>query len=459
MKIKNIITNLINPHSNNQEKARHEFILNIILAVSIISFVFLNIIRIIDVLTNPHDRGLALVFTLSILLFFIFLFWLSKRGLVTTASLLLIATYAIPTFYSFITWGADLPAALLLTVLLITMSGALIGAHLAFISTVIISLCLLTITYLQENKIIQVASYWRQESHDMGDAIVYTILLFVIATIAWLFSRGIKQALQRARASEKELKIERDSLEIKVIKRTQQIKQMEAEKINQLYRLAEFGRLSSGIFHDLINPLTAVSLNLEQITAHTENQVSNAKACLKRALIATNKMEGLIASIKKQINRKQDAKIFSINEEINETIQILSYKARRANVKIVFEADEKLSIHGDAIKFSQIITNLVSNAIEAYEQKNNKENQQVKINLSKESNSIKIVVIDGGCGIDNENINKIFEPFFSTKNRSDCGMGVGLSSTKNIVEKEFGGSISVHSGSNTVFQIILPTKL
>ncbi len=457
MIIKTFLKKLIHPKSKNKELARRELILNILLTASIACFVFLNTIRVIDVVTNPNDRGLPLIYTLFILAFFVFLWWLSRKGKIKIASLLLILIYALPTFYSFVAWGADLPAALLLVVLLVTMSGVLIGARFAFISTIITISFLITLTYLQENNIIGVNSYWRQERHTLGDAIAYTFLFLVIATIAWLFCREINRALRRAQKSEQALKQERDLLEIKVIERTKQIRQMEAEKINQLYRLAEFGRLSSGIFHDLINPLTAVSLNLEQISIDNENKISSAKSYLGQALIATRKMEDLIASIKKQIQRKSDLKTFSLNKEIEQTIQILSYKARQANVQVNFIANQELFLYGDAIKFGQIIINLIGNAIEACEQGDMEENK-VEIKLESKKDQILLTVSDNGCGINSKNIDKIFEPFFSTKQKSDRGLGLGLSSTKNLIEKDFRGTIEVNVDSNTTFVITLPLK-
>lgn len=81
--------------------------------------------------------------------FFLFLLYLSKKGWIKTAASLLIITYSLPMFYSFLTWGADLPAALLLAVLVIIMSGALLGANAAIFSTAILVTFSLVITYLQ----------------------------------------------------------------------------------------------------------------------------------------------------------------------------------------------------------------------------------------------------------------------------------------------------------------------
>lgn len=449
----------ISPRQIDEENQRKEKILNILLIFSSLSFFVLNVIRVTDyiIYTDANERGLPLGVTLTIMAFFIFLFWLNRRGWLKTSASLLVLTFSLPMFYSFLIWGADLPAAILLAVLVITLSGILLGARIAFLSTLFISLFLIVVTDYQAKGLIPVQSYWRSESAQIGDAVSYAILLLIIAAIAWLFCKEINRSLARARTSEALLREERDLLEIKVEERTQELREAEAEKINSLYRFAEFGRLSSGIFHDLMNPLTAVSLNLEQIKAETNTKISSAKSYLSQALLATGRMESLIASIKKQINQESVVSLFSLNQEIEQIIQILSYKARRAQVNLNFSASREIKLEGDAVKFGQIIINLLSNAIEACEDTNTKE---ILINLENTDNIIKITVKDTGAGILPENLTRIFNPFFSTKSRSGRGFGIGLASTKGIVEKDFHGNINVESELNrgTVFIINIPKQ-
>jgi len=457
--MKKIISQLLKPRSLDEDTKRQELILNILLAFSIFCFLIINVIRLIDVIDNPQDRGLPIIYTLLILAFFLFLFWLSRKGWIRTSAWLLIITYSLPMFYSFTFWGADVPAALLLAVLIITLFGVLISARLVLISTLAINFFLIILTHYQTTGAITMQNYWRLENHDIADAIVYAVLFIVIAIVAWLFAQEIKKALSRARTSEAELRKERDLLEVKVKERTKQIRQMEAEKINQLYRLAEFGRLSSGIFHDLVNPLTAVSLNLEQINSEGQNQISNAKSYLQQAILATRKMENLIISIKKQIQQDNNSSLFSINKEIEQIIQILAYKARRAGVQLNFSATEKVSHYGNAVKLGQIITNLICNSIEAYDQLAS-DNKLVNIKLAINEESVVITVTDWGCGIKTENLEKIFDHFFSTKQENGRGLGIGLASTRYLVEKDFQGQIKVTSqpGQGTKFIINFPQK-
>ena len=435
-------------------------ILNIILSFSIGAFILLNIIRIIDHIVYSEECGLPLWSTLLILAFLLWLRHMSRRGKMKLASILLIMLYSLPAAFSLIAWGADLPAGLLLCVLIIIMSVALLEAKAAFVTAIIVSGFLISLTAMQNSGFITVSSYWRQENNQIGDAIAYTILLLVIAGIIWLFAHGIRQMMLRARRSEMALKEERDSLEMKVAERTREIRQMEQEKIGQLYRLAEFGKLSSGIFHDLVNPLTAISFNLEQAHSEAEkkrqanDEISRAKTCLDQAMLAAHRMEGLIAGVKRQIQKESGSTDFLPREEIKEVIQILAYKARRAGVRIIFLGNDDFSFAGDAIKFGQIITNILANAIDA----SVSGSQDINISLAHDSEGMKIAITDRGTGIAPENMEKIFEPFFSTKKKNGQGLGIGLSLTKDIVEKSFGGTISVTSrlGAGTSFFITLP---
>jgi signal transduction histidine kinase len=455
-KIVRAITEILKPRNKNEDTARREYILNILIFFSIICFLILNIIRVLDFIAHGPDRGLPIAFTLIILGFFSFLFWLSKKSLIKSAAWLLIIIYSIPMLYSFLTWGADLPAALLMAVLIITFFGILMGSRAAVISALVINLALIILTYLQANGFMSPHAYWRQKSHEPGDAITYALLMMIITIIVWIFDRSLNKALTRAHLSEQALKQERDDLEIKVEERTNKIREMETEKIGQLYRLAEFGRLSSGVFHDLINPLTAVSLNLEQIKNENEANLIDAKDCLSQAISASHKMEDLIICIKKSI-RQENIKInFLPKTEIEVAMNILGYKSRKANTEVHFFCEDEAAFYGNPVKFSQIIINLISNSIDSCEAKKENFTQIVNINLKRQTEFIIIEVKDCGVGIPPENINKVFQPFFSTK--EEGGLGLGLSSTKNIIEKEFSGSIVVSSEINkeTIFTVTLP---
>ncbi len=458
MRIIKLFKEVTEPRQENEDAKRKELIVNTIIVFSLIGFFFLNIIKIIDCSVYNNKCGLPLWITLFIFLFFFILLQLSYHGWLKTVSSFLIIIFALPMFYSYYIWGADLPAALLLSILVIVLSGILLGARLAFISTLFIATTLIYLASQQSRGLISVQSYWRSQPVQLEDVISSIIILSIISLVAWLFCREINRSLKRALTSESLLKQERDLLEIKVEIRTQELRELESDKINQLYRFAEFGRLSSGIFHDLINPLCAVSLNLEQINTETNLKIMSAKSHLAQAILATNRMESLISSIKSQISRESVITEFSLNQEISQIIQILSYKAGRAHVKLDFICPDEIKLTGDGLKFGQIIANLTSNAIEACEKEQIK---FVRIKLIERETKIRLTVTDSGEGISPENLQMIFLPFFSTKKAIGQGLGLGLSSTKNIIEKDFSGEIKVISSvaGGTTFIIDIPKKV
>ena len=128
---------------------------------------------------------------------------------------------------------------------------------------------------------------------------------------------------------------------------------MQLDKIGQLYRLAEFGRISSGIFHDLINPLTAVSLNLEQINKSQEHTETSEK--IEQAVTAAKRMETLVTSVKKQLKQEECQKQFSLSKEIKSMLEFSKYRALKNKIEIKFRYQEEIELFGDPLKFSQII--------------------------------------------------------------------------------------------------------
>jgi signal transduction histidine kinase len=455
------------PKSKNDDFARREFILNILLVASIALIIFGAFLYAIVAIFNFFDPATHSNNTLSwgveiaMLAFFFLLYILSRKGFFSLAAYFLLGSFFLLAAYMSYRWGIELPASLLFYVLIIVMSGILINSRFAFLAAIFISLTAATINYFRIINIVQPNLYWKKEVWGITDIAMASIIFLVIATVSWLSNREVKKALVRAKKSEADLKIERDSLEIKVEERTKELKEAQLEKVTQLNRFAEFGRLSSGLFHDLINPLNAVALNMEGAKKHEEKNpyLAEVNSCLDRAIAAAAKMGDFVAALHRQIMKEEERKNFSLTEEIRQVIEILSYKALKAKVKIFFSSTGNVWTVGDAVKFSQISLNLIVNAIEAYPPAVNDAvkaggiKREVNISLQAKNNKIIFTVKDYGAGISATNARRIFKPFFTTKD--GAGMGIGLSMVKLAVEKEFGGTIKFVSeiGKGTTFII------
>lgn len=451
--IKRLITIVISPLSVDPDGAREEFILNVLLLACIglsLLALFINIAMWVTHTANPMPLAAYFI----IFSFFIFLYFLSRKGLFRwSAYCLLITLFSLITFQVY-AWGTDLPSALLSYVLIIVMAGVLINSRIAFVVTLIVSAVLSLITYYQVSGVIKFQQSWRLDGFNMADITVCVVIFLIIAIVSWLSNREIERSLIRARMSEAELKRERDSLEIKVEEKTRELKEAQAEKMAQLYRFAEFGRLSSGLFHDLINPLSAVSLSMQEVK---DVATKEAKTNVERAVLAAKKMEDLVITVRKQLAREENYALFSIDDEVKQVVNIMSHKSQSAGVPVSFASKEEIYVYGDGTKFHYAVLNLLANAIDAYKGMNVEEG--VSINLNKKGDQAVLKIADHGSGIEAEHLSKIFEPFFTTKAKHE-GTGVGLSTTKRIIEKDFSGIVEVASktGKGTTFKIKIPIR-
>lgn len=479
-KIRELFSYLLYSKSKNEDKARREFIFNVIsLSIVGLSIVALcnNIIWFLLGTTNSPMPISAIFILMS---FFGFLYFLSRKGFSQLASYLLLIIFFLITTYQIYAWGVDLPFGLLSYILIIVMAGVLISTRFAFIATLLTGGTMAIIGYLQNTNIVPPNRYWIVEIWNVSEIIATFVMMLIIATVSWLSNREIEKSLKRARKSEKDLKYERDMLEVTVEKRTKELRDAQAEKLGQLYRFAEFGRISSGLFHDLLNPLQAVSLNMEKIKSNKEKEdirshleqigkqtgaapLSEVVGYVDSAIRSAKKLEDLVLAVRKQLIRKEHRELFSLNEEIAYVIDVLSHKAQKAHVKISVKLPQNdVKLFGDATKFNQIVLNLIANAIDSYVfpnvTDNSEKEKRVQVSLIDSHTKVILQVADQGSGIAESNINKIFEPFFTTK--TDQGIGLGLSMTKRIVEKDFGGTISVssQSGNGAIFTVELPSK-
>lgn len=455
-----LVKNFVSPKSLNRDKARKEFILNILLLGSLIITFFGFIVNIINRYYDTTIQG-ALAPQLIILLF-IFLFvllFLSKKEKEQIAAILLILFFYFSATYTIYIWGAQIPIAWLIYGLIIVMSGVLIGTSFAFFTTLTIFATSSFLAYNQAIHAYRPDLSWLNVPYSFGDAVLLNITLTIIAVITWLYTKEIEKSLIRARTSEAELKKERDMLEVKVEERTKDLKRAQLEKMTQIYRFAEIGRLSSGLFHDLATPLSLVSLHLDRMKYKQEQgSIDNVQAQLKKAIHATNYLESFVKAVRKQLQSQGSEKMFSINKEIKMVIQMLNHKAKTQNVKIILHATKEIKIYGDQVKFSQLMINLILNAIDAYETKIvDGKDRSINIHLSKNDHEVRLLVQDYGVGILNENIKKVFQPFFTTKSAGK-GTGIGLSISQEIVEKNFGGKIYVQSTkkTGTIFTTVFP---
>ncbi len=278
--------------------------------------------------------------------------------------------------------------------------------------------------------------------------------MFVIAAVcAFLVVLIASACLQKMRRITTDLSKERDLLEQRVAERTEELKEAQLRRLLELQRFAEFGRLSAHILHDLTNPLTAVSLSLQQIDCQTSSAVSQARKSLRQ-------LERYVQAARKQLLVQSHAVDFSIQTELKQLMSVLKPLANRAGVSLVIRQESPIRLHGDPARFNQIIANLVANAIDAYaDPLILHQNKRVVITIKGSDRYAHITVCDWGKGITALQLPEIFEPFYTTKNEGLRGLGIGLSIVKQSVCNDFKGTICANSAPQhgTTFTVLLKT--
>jgi signal transduction histidine kinase len=459
-RIRVFLKRLALPKSTDPDIGRREFVLNVLLLGSL----GLTGIAIIDALDNDFLNPAQRLNTSRevIVLFILFLvgYLLSKKGQSRIVAYFFVGLYFVMTTFGAYRWGPDYPQGLLTYALVIVMAGVLVNTQLSFVMTALIGVSLSFITWLRVSHTHLPFDNWKHQSLTQGDTIVAVATLSIIAIVSWLFNRNMEEALRRAQASEASLKLERDSLEVMVEKRTRELREAEAEKLSQLFRFAEFGKSTSGLFHDLVNPLNLVSLNVRRLhNPRLQHNLSEAAETIQRAISGTEKLEQFVMNVRKQLQHQEVRKYFFVSKEISQVLQALEYKAKQADVVIGILGSPQVRMFGNPIKFYQLMTNLMANAIDSYQGDEVYKNVFVSVEQveRKKKRYVVITVQDHGKGISAANIKKVFEPFFTTK-AIGKGIGIGLSISKEIVEKDFKGTISVASelGNGTTFTVEFP---
>lgn len=381
---------------------------------------------------------------------------------------ILVAFLSLATIFCTFKLGANQPLILLIACLTITVTRITLGSRDTVIAIFVIAFAMIFQTGISVD--LSAIENWIRSPVTSSNTFLYLIIL-VIITISWFANQQIWNILQRVRVSEQKLEQERNSLEIKIVERTQKIKELQINEMQNLINQAQIGEMARGIFHDLLNPLTSVSLYIEEM-ANTDNPskgiIHETNEYIKMAISSAKKMRVFLDSVGKHVSSNSHFKIFNPCEEIRDAILLMSYKARNRNVSLhhygaCCQEKPSVQIFGNPLDFHRIILNLVSNAIDACEYNPTKKHY-VKVGVSIQKSHVQIVVADNGKGIKQDDLLTIFDLNWSGKqsiNQPLGHSGIGLSLVKDMVENNFTGKVKVESRttspmSGTIFTLTLP---
>ena len=231
----------------------------------------------------------------------------------------------------------------------------------------------------------------------------------------------------------------------------------------QSEKLAALGRFSSGIAHEVKNPLGIILGGTEYLERKLQAEDKDIKIALKKIKESTLRADTILRNLVKfAMPSEIKTEKITPQELINDTISLLKYRSSLVNVDITTEfAKEDIHIVIDKNQMQQVLFNIFVNAIDAMLKGGDIKVKTYKASgkeFSRVGKVCVIEVVDTGEGITKENLPRLFEPFFTTK-RDKKGTGLGLSMSKTIVDNNH-GSLFVDSevGKGTTIRVVLPLK-
>lgn len=449
------IRKILTPQSSDPDVRNRELVLYYLLAGTFLLAIGAFLATLLSLIVLHHGYMVIRVlttgcFALAIAVLYYQAYKKHRRKLVAT---ILSAIFLIGASVVAYTWGLLIPTGLLLFALSIVMAGVLINSRSSLYALALTVIIFIGLQYAKSHHLITPNLKWMDASSNGGDVFIFTVILAIITLVSYLFNHQMEQSLHRARQSEAELSRQKDLLEIKVEERTRELEAAQMEKVQQVYRFAELGRVSSALFHDLANHLTSVSLDIEGL------EQSGRSKIMRRIQGDMRYIDDVVQRVRFQLRGQTEIEEFNVRKEIDQVIKILAYKTVHAHVtiSIVKNSPKPILFTSDVTRFRQLIINLLSNAIEAYpdEYLAASPNRKVILSIEQKSTALIISVTDWGYGIKPDRRTKVFEPFYTDKKE---GTGIGLFIVQQIVEQDLKGTITLTSSSKkgTVFTVRLP---
>jgi C4-dicarboxylate-specific signal transduction histidine kinase len=236
----------------------------------------------------------------------------------------------------------------------------------------------------------------------------------------------------------------------------ERLRQLESE-LAHMNRLSIMGELSASLAHEMLHPIATARNNARSALRFLDmnpvdlGEVREALECVVRD---ADRGKDIVSRIREHVKKAPPRKeLFDVNEAIRQVIEMVQTAINKNKVSVSTHFMEgSLPVVGDRVQLQQVVLNLIMNAVEAMSSV--KGVRKLSINTDQNKNGILVAVRDSGPGIDPEQSDRIFEPFYTTKT---SGVGMGLSICRSIIGAH-GGRLWVDAdrGGGAIFQFTVP---
>ena len=307
-----------------------------------------------------------------------------------------------------------------------------------------------TIATIPASEVITIVNSWNnvkfQTSIDYKTVWILVFLVF-FGAIAFIHRTATLNILNKklkytVEEKTKELRYLNENLQITIDKKTKELLEKEAI-LNQQAKMAAMGEMIENIAHQWRQPLSVISTISSSLKIKKEMNILDDKEFYE-ALQNINKtsehLSNTIDDFRNFFSPNKEMNKFYVSQLIKKSKDLIKSRFDKFNIKVIENIDD-IEILSYQNELFQVILNLFSNSIDVLSS-SQIENKIIYIKIYHDENNLYIEFLDNGGGIKDEFINRVFEPYFTTKHKSQ-GTGIGLYMSLQIVTKHLNGEISV----------------
>lgn len=280
----------------------------------------------------------------------------------------------------------------------------------------------------------------------------YTLFLQISLVILIIFSLGLYRQFLLKKANKRlkylvDLKTKKlQNVNKRLSMRIKKVLNKSQEKdrlLAQQQKMVSMGQMIENIAHQWRQPLSVISTNASAIKVKKEMNLLQDDELIKTVdqIVNTSKyLSQTIDDFRYFFKPQKDKEVFNLNSSIEKCLDLISQNFIQKDIKIIYKPNY-IEALGYETEFIQVLINILNNSKDAFEQ-NNIDKKLIFIYLQIINNKIHLEIYDNALGLSDDILDKVFEPYFTTKHKSS-GTGIGLYMSKEIISRHMDGDISI----------------